>query len=320
MTFRSKVLLAQAPLAVALVLLAVLAVRTITSLGQGAEAILEENYRSVLAAQRMGNAVEALDRAALMHRAGHGELDAAEIDRHIERFEAELVVEEHNITEPGEQEAAAQLRQRWNDYRAQFGELRGLAPDAAADFYFRVLGSTFLAVRKANDRILDLNQDAMLLKSDRASAQAARMNTLMITASLAALLLGVVFSSLLTNRLAQPVRRLRAAADRIGTGDFSARVPVAGSDELAQLGATFNAMADRLDRYRRSSLGELLLAQQSAQAAIDSLPDPVVVFDAQGEVLIVNRAGEALLGIGLGTGTRAALDQIEPSLRGVIEQ
>jgi len=320
MTFRSKVLLAQAPLAVALVLLAVLAVRTITSLGQGAEAILEENYRSVLAAQRMGNAVEALDRAALMHRAGHGELDAAEIDRHIERFEAELVVEEHNITEPGEQEAAAQLRQRWNDYRAQFGELRGLAPDAAADFYFRVLGSTFLAVRKANDRILDLNQDAMLLKSDRASAQAARMNTLMITASLAALLLGVVFSSLLTNRLAQPVRRLRAAADRIGTGDFSARVPVAGSDELAQLGATFNAMADRLDRYRRSSLGELLLAQQSAQAAIDSLPDPVVVFDAEGEVLIVNRAGERLLGIDIDTGSRAALERVDPALRAVVEQ
>ena len=59
-------------------------------------------------------------------------------------------------------------------------------------------------------------------------------------------------------------------------------------------------MADRLDRYRRSSLGELLLAQQAAQAAIDSLPDPVVVFDANGEVLIVNRAAETLLGIEFG--------------------
>ena len=40
-------------------------------------------------------------------------------------------------------------------------------------------------------------------------------------------------------------------------------------------------MAERLERYRASSLGELLQAQQAAQAAIDSLPDPVVVLDAE---------------------------------------
>ena len=320
MTFRTKVLLAQAPLGVALVLLAVLAVRTTGLLGEGAEAILKENYRSVLAAQRMGNALEALDRAALFHLAGHGALDDPEIERHIAKFTAELTVEEGNITEVGEQEAADTLHARWDAYQARFAELRTLAPDAAAALYFRELGPAFLAVRAATDSILDLNQDAMLRKSDAAREQAARTNTAMVVASLASLLLGVVLSSLLTNRLVQPVGRLRTAADRIGAGDFSARVPVSGRDELAQLATTFNGMADRLDRYRSSSLGELLLAQQAAQAAIDSLPDPVVVFDAEGDVLIVNRAGETLLGMGLGTGTTAALEHIPPPLRAVIDQ
>jgi signal transduction histidine kinase len=79
-------------------------------------------------------------------------------------------------------------------------------------------------------------------------------------------------------------------------------------------------MADRLDRYRRSSLGELLLAQQAAQSAIDSLPDPVVVFDANGDVLIVNRAAEGLLGIELGAGSVGALGTVDAALRAVIEQ
>ena len=65
MTFRTKVLLAQAPLGIALLLVAMLAIRTTSSLGVAAEAILEQNYRSVLAAQRMGHHLEALDRAAL---------------------------------------------------------------------------------------------------------------------------------------------------------------------------------------------------------------------------------------------------------------
>ena len=51
-------------------------------------------------------------------------------------------------------------------------------------------------------------------------------------------------------------------------------------------------MADQLERYRQSSLGELLQAQQAAQAAIDGLPDPVVLLDAGGKVLGVNAAAE----------------------------
>jgi two-component system, NtrC family, sensor histidine kinase KinB len=320
MTFRSKALLAQAPLGLALVALAIFAVRTTSSLGTSAAAILEENYRSVLAAQRMSHAVGALDRSMLVAFTGGRAIDAAEVDRLIAQVTRELAVELGNITEPGEAAAARELDQRWQDYLARLTDLRRAAPDAAADTYLRTVAPSFVTLRQAIDRILDLNQDAMLLKSDRAHAHAQRMGTVMVAVSLAALLLGGVLSALLTGRLVQPVARLREAADRIGAGDFSARVPVAGRDELAQLATTFNAMADRLDRYRSSSLGELLLAQQAAQSAIDSLPDPVLVFDAGGDVLIVNRAAEGVLDTELTGGTAAALGRVEPALRAVIEQ
>src|SRR5690242_21593910 len=56
------------------------------------------------------------------------------------------------------------------------------------------------------------------------------------------------------------------------------------------LAQEFNAMAGRLSEYRKSSLGELLLAQQASQAAIDSLPDPVLVLDPGGAILNMNGA------------------------------
>ncbi len=57
-----------------------------------------------------------------------------------------------------------------------------------------------------------------------------------------------------------------------------------GNDELAQLARDFNAMAGRLAEYRKSSLGELLQAHLSMQAAIDSLTDPVVIFSVAGDL------------------------------------
>jgi NtrC-family two-component system sensor histidine kinase KinB len=310
MSFRSRILLAQAPLAIALVLVAVLAVRTIGTLGAGAEAILQQNYRSVLAAQRMNGAIEAIDRAALFQLAGRPA--AQSIDAQIATFDSELALESGNVTEPGEAEAVQAVTAQWAEYKAALAAMQRADDDAAA-IYFQRMAPAFVAVHATTIRILELNQDAMLLKSERARATAARMGTLMVGASLAALALGLLATSLLTARLVQPLQRLRAAAERIGGGDFAARVSVEGQHELAQLATTFNAMADRLSRYRSSSLGELLLAQQAAQAAIDSLPDAVVVFDAKGDVLIINQAAEHLLGGG-------RLSNTDPMLRAVLEQ
>ncbi len=79
-------------------------------------------------------------------------------------------------------------------------------------------------------------------------------------------------------------------------------------------------MASHLDEYRRSSLGELLQVQQASQAAIDSLPDPVVVFGVEGDVRNVNRAAETLLGLALEAGTTDPLKNTDPAVRAVLER
>jgi signal transduction histidine kinase len=100
----------------------------------------------------------------------------------------------------------------------------------------------------------------------------------------------------MTNRLTRPLSILTTAARRIGEGDLVARALLPGGDEIAQLAREFNTMADRLAEYRASSLGELLQAQEASQAAIDSLPDPVLVLQG-GRLLNANRAAADLFHI-----------------------
>jgi NtrC-family two-component system sensor histidine kinase KinB len=117
----------------------------------------------------------------------------------------------------------------------------------------------------------------------------------LLVAVLAAIALaGLVSAGWLMARLLRPLGALADVARRIGEGDLDVRAPAQGKDEIAAVGAEFNTMAQRLREYRSSSLGELILAQRAAQVAIDSLPDPVIVLDANGAVLNLNRAAEAL--------------------------
>jgi NtrC-family two-component system sensor histidine kinase KinB len=73
-------------------------------------------------------------------------------------------------------------------------------------------------------------------------------------------------------------------------------VPVRSADEIGMLAAGFNRMAERIRQLRRSDLGKLLVAQQTTEAAIDSLYDPVIVADAAGSVTRINPAAERLFG------------------------
>lgn len=72
-----------------------------------------------------------------------------------------------------------------------------------------------------------------------------------VVALIIALILTYVLFYFLTYRLTRPLHRLTTAAKKLADGDFSSRVAVTGRDEIAQLSATFNSMAESLESLER---------------------------------------------------------------------
>jgi two-component system, NtrC family, sensor histidine kinase KinB len=321
MNLYRKLLLAQAPLALALLIVGVVSIFVISFLGSHSQTILKDNYRSVLAAQRMKEAIERMDSAALFIVAGERQKGIEQATKYTPIFEAELKVQEGNITEAGEKEFTEGLRASWADYLAKFDRLqKTTTPEETRRLYFSELEAAFYKVKVAADEILAINQDAMVRKSDAVRRTAERMNTITLTVALIALMLGLFVSSLLTRRMLRPLSALSEATHKIGEGNFETRAHVRGNDELAQLAHDFNVMAARLGEYRKSSLGDLLQAHLSMQAAIDSLPDPVVIFAVGGDLQNVNQAAQTLLGLISETGVKEPLKAVDASVRSVLER
>ena len=321
MNLYRKLLLAQMPIALALLAVCAVSVMVNSVLGSHSQTILKDNYRSVLAAQRMKEAIERFDSAALFLVAGQRQKAIDQFEKNRPVFETELKVQEGNITEAGEKEFTEKLRTAWIDYRKKFdGLLQLSAGEAARGFYFAEMEGAFLKVKATADEILAINQDAMVRKSDAVRRTAEHMNAITIPVAAGALILGLLVSTMLTRRMLKPLAALRQATHRIGGGDFDARAEVTGNDELGQLGRDFNAMAARLAEYRKSSLGELLQAHLSMQAAIDSLPDPVVIFGAEGQLSNVNDAAETLLGIKTDGRGKESLKLVHPSVVDILEK
>lgn len=233
MKIRTKLLAAQLPLVAALAVAIVVGSIVTRALGRGSADILKDNYRSVLAAERMKEAAERIDSGVMFAVAGRPADGGAQIDTNMPLFSRELAAQENNITEPGEREATERLRATWTTYSRDIAAVRPVLASANLPVrYFSALLPEFLAVKDAADAILAMNQDAMIRKSDSAQRLSGTSNTLLITVSVLGLVLAVVASSVITSRVLRPLGVVAATARRLGEGDLAVRAQVTGRDEV----------------------------------------------------------------------------------------
>jgi PAS domain S-box-containing protein len=295
MKLRTKLLAGYTGFVLALGVLGAWSARTLDQMSAVSGRIIAENYDSVVAAQDMKESLERQDSAAVFELLGQHERAARQDAEHRVRFDAALAKAASNITEPGEREAVDAIRHGRDDYYRLYDEFLRAGGGRTAR-YFAMLEPEFNAVRADCDRLLRLNQEAMRRKADAASRTARRFSLITLVLALALMVAGVIVEFSLSNAITGPVRQLTAATTRVAGGDLDAHVPVQSADEIGALALGFNRMAERIRELRRSDLGKLLVAQQTTEAAIDSLYDPVVITDNTGRVTRINPAAERLFG------------------------
>jgi NtrC-family two-component system sensor histidine kinase KinB len=295
MKLRTKLLLGYAGFVLALGVLGAWSARTLSQMSAVSGRIIAENYDSVVAAQDMKESLERQDSAALFDLLGQRDRARRQVAEHRARFDRAFDKAAANITETGEAQVVAAIRGGRDDYYRRFDEFLAAAGDRTAR-YFGDLEPRFNTVRAECDRLLRLNQEAMRRKADAASQIARRWLFITLALAIGLMAAGIAIEVSLANAILGPVRQLTAATMRVAAGDLDATVPVRSADEIGALAADFNRMAERIRELRHSDLGKLLVAQQTTEAAIDSLFDPVIVADAAGLVTRINPAAERLFG------------------------
>lgn len=318
MSLRAKLLLAQLPLILALLLVAMLARHTVNRLSDNAQAILRANHASVLAMQNLRNGSDALSLALLQKLHGFSNLAPASLAEKRGQLDAQLRFQASNITEMGEAELTQTATQQLRHFNQAIDAVLAAAPGEQERVYFQNVLPSVERLHVVFGDIIALNQDAMVRKSSIANEVSAELHQQLLLATLLALLLGFASSGYLTTRLTRPLAVLAQAARRVGAGDLAARVRLPSSDEIAAVATEFNAMAEHLAQYRSSSLGELLQAQQAAQATIDSLPDPVLVVSGNGALLNVNQTAELLLNVHAEESLEQLFGRCDPLIRDLV--
>jgi two-component system, NtrC family, sensor histidine kinase KinB len=300
-TFRRRIIVAMAPLFVLLVVLGGTATVLIYRLGGGINRILQENYVSVAAMHDLNEALERTDSSFQFALAGREEQSHQQYQANAELYQAALTVERNNITLPGEGELVARLTDLTDRYRKQADDFFKHPGPSRSSLYFGEgkepgLYGVFREIKDVSGEILRINQKNM----EDANLRARRMARSSLVWYGGGLALGIALAVFLVagtiRTIVYPIRAVTESAAAIGSGNLDQLVPVSSDDELGQLAAAFNDMARQLRDYRQSHKAQLIRAQQTSQATINSFPDPVLVVDRQQHVELANPVARRLFG------------------------
>ena len=111
----------------------------------------------------------------------------------------------------------------------------------------------------------------------------ATLDVSLLWTGIAAGIVGIALVSLLSRRALLSIGVLRGAARTFGGGQYSHRVPKLGPHEIGELGATFNSMADDIQRAERQRLNlmadvahELRTPLSNIQGYVEAMKDGII--------------------------------------------
>ncbi len=112
-----------------------------------------------------------------------------------------------------------------------------------------------------------------------------------LIASVAGLVLAIVFSVLSTGAIIKPIEKLTQMTKSLAAGNINSRVPVDSRNELGQLTENFNVMADRV----QEQIDKISEEHRRSETILTNMGEGVLLVDGASEITYANAMAVTML-------------------------
>jgi len=109
----------------------------------------------------------------------------------------------------------------------------------------------------------------------------------------AMVILGAVFNAL---TITKPIKELLVGVKNIAAKNFKQRIDLPLGGELGELIASFNDMAERLEKYEEQNIEEMTAEKAKLETLVFTIADGAVLIDTEMQVILVNPTARRIFG------------------------
>lgn len=270
----------------------------VITLGGTPKRIVDKHYASILAADRMSQAVQ-IQQNAILRTLLSANYDAVDdLEQAHQEFNAWLARVRGNLALMEDVSSVAEIEKRYALLQAL---IANRARWARIYPWEASVVDAFQNVIQACQHLAEANFNAMVEVSRSAHE---RVQFTVRTAAVVVaviLLIGVWVSLSLARRLSKSLEQMVEGVSRIASGDYQVAIEeTAVVKEVTQLARQFNAMATALQQFRAMNLERVLNEQRQSEAVLQSIDDGLVIFGHDARIQRLNPVAARQLGVASG--------------------
>jgi two-component system, NtrC family, sensor histidine kinase KinB len=228
------------------------------------EAILKENYLSIVYAREMTDGILNITQELSTSFLTRKYPDSTRIAKHLASINNSLELEKNNITEPGEDRLVSGIETGFIQYRDSVLTMTK-SPDEAGMLYLQkeagILSQQLLILS-------DMNGKALQTKTDDAKTSSKNALTRMTVLATICFLVGMSFTFSFSSYFNRRFFALYNGIKEIVSGNFDQRLYLDGNDEFYEISLVFNEMADKLMKNKQKM--SLTLHEESGKGISSS--------------------------------------------------
>ena len=256
MRLKWKILLGFLTLASMLFVAGVWSIHALGSIGTSVQQLLDDNYKSINAANRMQEALEREDSAVLLLLLGRREEGRSILDAGDRDFRDAFQAAEGNLTLTGEDRYMEQIWRAYEHYQRQWeAPIADTPREGSLVWYFTDVHSAFVQVKEKVAALKTVNEQSLYRTASDLKGRARRAVVPGTVATVAALVFSILFTYLVNQFMVGPIVRITRGIDAFVEKRRPFDVDVDTEDEIRDLALAVS----KLCSASRSAAGEKVL-------------------------------------------------------------
>ncbi len=270
MSVKNKIYLSLILQFLVILALAFTSIHYIRLLGDDAESILKDNYRTLDYMKDISAISNNMKDAFLLNVSTEKYMeDAAEI----------MTAQLNNITEPREESLSIELQKLLEAYQSVVQNSNSTDKEVIS------------SAKKLQEQvavIYDLNESAILKRSDNATKQADRIIIIMGALGMASIILGVVLLFIIPSNVAEPLAHFEDAVQKVHKGNYDIKVGKSEQQEYNQISEAFNKMAYIINSNKFIDGVKENTEFLRYREALNAIPQYLLIIDNDNAVRFIN--------------------------------
>ena len=294
-SLRTQLLISHLLLVLVMGIVMSISIASLFALSNAVDRMSQSNIKSVADGYTIRDLFNNQLAAALLTRSG-SKIGALQYSANQQALDDALSDGDEAADAPIDKDLMQRLHDEDDTVRAQFGILSNAKTPEEMNDAIRKISSAVNKARLDATNLTEVNLKATADERKRAADEAERFSWYSVIYTFAALVVAIVLAGRMMRLALRPLALLAKQAEVIGSGDLEKKIQLDRNDEIGALADSFNDMATKLAELRKMEARRLRRAQKMTDSALESLYDPVIIADAKGRIVHLNRAAEQLFG------------------------